>query len=218
MTRTIRIVMVDDHALLRETLRDRLASEPDIDVVGTAQSADEAVPMALELQPDVLLMDIDMPGLSCFDAARTIKDGSPDTSVIFLSAFFHDRYIESALQSQATGYVTKDEHPDVVVKAVRAAAAQVAYFSPKVSARIVVDTTGVRLGDAPVSRASRLTARELEVLRYLARGLPKKEIAVTMNVSVKTVSRHTENIMEKLDIHDRVELARFAIREGLAEA
>lgn len=219
MTPPIRIVLVDDHALVRETLRDRLSSEPDLTVVGTASNAADAVELAVRTSPEVLLMDIDMPGLSCFEAARSIKDALPDTSIIFLSAFSHDRYIESALASGASGYLTKDEHPDTVVQAVRAAARQVAYFSPRVQARIVVDTTGVRLGEgASVSRAGRLTARELEVVRYLARGLPKKEIAVTMGVSVKTVSRHAENIMEKLDIHDRVELARFAIREGLAEA
>jgi len=217
MTDTISILMVDDHARLREALRDRLDRESDLTVVGECDNAGDAVARSGELEPDVVLMDVDMPGQSCFEAARTIKALLPDTSIIFLSAFFHDRYIESALEAQASGYVTKDEPPDTIVEAIRSAARQVAYFSTKVQQRIVVDTRGVRLGGTQTSRANLLTTRELEVLRYLARGLPKKEIAVTMHVSVKTVSRHTENLMEKLDIHDRVELARFAIREGLAE-
>lgn len=218
MTSPIKILMVDDHALLRETLRDRLDGEADLEVVGQAGNADDAIGLAEQLHPQVVLMDIDMPGKSCFAAARTIRTVDPDTSIIFLSAFFHDRYIESALDAGATGYITKDEPPDRILEAVRMAARQMAYFSPKVQSRIVVDTGGVRLAEANQSRASLLTQRELEVLRYLAAGLSKKEVAATMDVSVKTVSRHTENLMDKLDIHDRVELARFAIREGLAEA
>lgn len=215
MPKTIRILVVDDHTLLRETLRERLQDEPDLEVVGTAPDAGAAQALFEKLQPDVVLMDVDMPGQSCFEVARQIKTRSPETAILFLSAFFHDRYIESALAAQASGYVTKDEPPSVIVRAIRSAAGEVAYFSPRVQSRIVVDDDGLRLAEA---RGSLLTARELEVLRYIARGLPKKEIAALMHLSIKTVSRHTENLMEKLDIHDRVELARYAIREGLAEA
>lgn len=218
MSGPIAILMVDDHALLRESLRDRLDQEADMNVVGTAEDGEKAVELARDLLPDVVLMDIDMPGQSCFESARAIKDLSPETNIVYLSAFFHDRYIESALAAHATGYVTKDEPLSVVIRAVRAAASGSAYFSSKVQSRIVVDKAGVTLWTGGKSRVSLLTARELEVLRYISRGLSKKEIATTMHVSVKTVSRHTENLMEKLDIHDRVELARFAIREGLAEA
>lgn len=217
-TTAISILLVDDHALLRETLRDRLSREQGFLIVATANNASDAIRLAREHVPQVVVMDIDMPGQSCFDAAKTIKRGSPETQVLFLSAFFHDRYIESALAAQASGYITKDEPPEVIVRAIRHAAAEVAYFSPRVQERLVVDEKGVHLADANKSRGSLLTQRELEVLRYIARGLPKKEIAQIMHVSVKTVSRHTENLMEKLDIHDRVELARYAIREGLAEA
>ena len=214
----ISILLVDDHVLLRETLRDRLSREKDIHVVASADDAGEAIRLATENRVDVVLMDIDMPGQSCFDAAKTIKRQQPSVSILFLSAFFHDRYIESALAAQASGYITKDEHPDVIVQAIRNAAEDEAYFSPKVQDRLVIDSSGVKLADTGKSRGSLLTQRELEVLRYIARGLPKKEAAQIMHVSVKTVSRHTENLMEKLDIHDRVELARYAIREGLAEA
>jgi DNA-binding NarL/FixJ family response regulator len=217
MTDPIAVLLVDDHALVRESLRDRLESEPDLSVVGTASRAEDALEQLAELHPDVVLLDIDMPGTSCFEAARTIRTRLPQARVVFLSAFFHDRYIESALAAEATGYVTKDEPPDVVVNAIRSAASDVAYFSPKVQARLVVDTDGLHLAAGSASRTSLLTARELEVLRHLSLGLSKKEIASLLGVSVKTISRHAENLMGKLDIHDRVELARFAIREGLAE-
>jgi DNA-binding NarL/FixJ family response regulator len=217
MTDSIAVLLVDDHALVRESLRDRLESEPDLSVVGTASRAEDALEQLEQLHPDVVLLDIDMPGTSCFEAARTIRTRLPHARVVFLSAFFHDRYIESALAAEATGYVTKDEPPDVVVNAIRSAASDVAYFSPKVQARLVVDTDGLHLAAGSASRTSLLTARELEVLRHLSLGLAKKEIASLLGVSVKTISRHAENLMGKLDIHDRVELARFAIREGLAE-
>lgn len=217
MNRTIAVMLVDDHALVRETLRDRLDSEPDLTVVGTAGRAEDALLLLESLRPDVVLLDIDMPGQSSFEAARVMRERLPSARVVFLSAFSHDRYIESALAAHASGYVTKDEPPDVVVEAVRSAAADVAYFSKKVAARLVVDTHGLRLAAGTHSRSSLLTARELEVLRSLSQGLSKKEIAGLLGVSAKTVSRHAENLMAKLDIHDRVELARFAIREGLAE-
>jgi len=214
----VSVLLIDDHALLRETLRERLSREDDLRVVATADDAGEGIKLAAAHRPDVVLMDIDMPGQSCFEAANQIKRSQPGVSIIFLSAFFHDRYIESALAAQASGYITKDEHPDIIVRALRSAAEDVAYFSPKVQERLVIGEGGVKLAGAGKSRGSLLTQRELQVLRHLARGLPKKEVAQVMHVSVKTVSRHTENLMEKLDIHDRVELARYAIREGLAEA
>jgi DNA-binding NarL/FixJ family response regulator len=218
MKRPISILLVDDHALVRDTLQARLETEPDLSVAGVAGDGDQAIVRAGELKPDIVLMDIDMPGQLSFSAARRIKEIVPETRIVYLSAFFHDRYIEDALAAHATGYVTKDEPLDVLIKAVRLAAAGMAYFSPNVQARIVVDSAGMRLADGSRTRARLLTQRELEVVRYIARGLAKKEIAVLMGVTVKTVEVHTQNAMNKLDIHDRVEMARFAIREGLAEA
>ncbi len=218
MSERLTILLADDHALVREAVRSRLEAEPDLHVVGIAGSADEAMTEALRCRPDIVLMDIDMPGMVCFDAALTIKAQCPDTRIIFLSAFFHDRFIEDALSVEASGYVTKDEPPEVVIQAIRSAASGLAYFSPKVQSRIVVDTHGARLSGGPKSRASTLTPRELEVLRYIARGLSKKEIAKDLEVSVKTIDHHSVSLMKKLDLHDRVELARYAIREGLADA
>lgn len=214
----ISIILADDHGLVREAMRKLLDLEADMTVVASVANAEEAVREAIDKQPDIVLMDIDMPGLYCFDAARTIQRRSPKTRVLMLSAFFHDRYIEQALAVQAAGYVTKSEPPETVKQAIRAAVAGRTYFSPEVQARVVADSQGVRLAQPTTTRVATLTDREIEVLRYLARGMSAQEVARTMHISVKTVDRHKANLMNKLDIHDRVELARFAIREGLAEA
>lgn len=218
MSRVTRVLLVDDHAMLRDMLRERLEREPDLQVVGTAARGEDAVALAEKLAPDIVVLDIDMPGQLCFTAAREIRGAHPQTRILFLSAFFHDRYIEDALEVGASGYVTKDESPEVIVGAIRTASGGLAYYSPNVQSRIVVGPDGLQLAQAGSSRAAQLTPRELEVVRYIARGLANKEIALRIDVTVKTVDRHAQNAMDKLDIHNRVELARFAIREGLAEA
>ncbi len=213
----VKILLADDHALLRGMLADRLQRDPEFEVVGAAETADEAVTLSLELKPDIIVLDIDMPGLSCFDAARTMISRQPGVKILFLSAHVHDHYIEQALKVGAMGYVTKGAAPDVVVDALHEIAANRAFFSEEIQARIVVDTAGPRLAETGKTRISTLTDREMQVLRYIARGLAKKEVAEIMHISVNTVDKHSAHLMRKLDIHDRVELARFAIREGLSE-
>ncbi len=218
MTKTIKILVVDDHALVRDALAEHLRREVWLTVVGTAGNAEEAIDKAIEHSPDLVLMDIDMPGLICFDAAKRIAALRPSTRVIFVSGFLHDTYIAQALEVKAAGYLTKRETPETVVAAIREVASGGAYFSDEVRSRIVVDEHGARLEEPKSkSRVDTLTSREHEILRYLARGLAKKEIASISGIAVKTVDRHCANLMGKLDIHDRVELARFAIREGLAD-
>ena len=216
MRAPIRVLIADDHAMFARTLAEWLGSAADMCVVAVVHQADDAVTAAIELRPDVILMDIDMPGLSCFDAAGIIAKRCDPCAIIFVSAFTHDHYIEHALAVEAAGYVTKNEPPESVAEAIRAVASGGAYYSPQVQARIIVDEGGARLATPKQTRLSLLTRRELDTLRYISRGMTKKEIAKTLMVSVKTVDSHTANLMEKLDIHDRVELARFAIREGLA--
>lgn len=218
MSEPISIVLVDDHAMVRASFKGRLEAEPDMTVLAGFGTTDDAVKEAPRLEPDVVLMDIDMPGMLCFDAAEIICARSPKTRVIFLSAFCHDRYIEQALKAKAWGYVTKTEPDHALVKAIRSVFQGVTYFSPEVQARIVLDAKGPRLAHAARSRTSTLTHRETEMLSYLARGMSKKEIAKMVHISVNTVNRHTSSVMNKLSIHDRVELARFAIREGFTEA
>jgi len=211
------VLLVDDHGLVRDSLAAWLQSQPDMTVLATAGTAEDGLEAAIRNQPDIVVFDIDMPGRISFDVAKTLKTRLPETRIMFLSAFCHDRYIEQALAVEAAAYVTKSESPATVADAVRTVAAGGAYFSPEVEERIVVDTRGVTLGSER-TRSSILSPRELEVLRYIARGLSKKEIGATMHISVKTVDNHSTSLMSKLDVHDRVELARYAIREGLVEA
>jgi DNA-binding NarL/FixJ family response regulator len=213
-----RILLVDDHALLRESLVKTLEAQPEMFVVGSVGDADAAIKEVLRLEPDIILMDIDMPGIICFDAVKRIHLLRKQTRVIFLSAFHHDHYIEQALKVKARGYLTKSEPLENVIKAIQQVAAGRTYFSDEVMDRIVADTHGLRLEKPQCTRTASLTNREVEVLRYLARGLSKKEIAYAMHLSVKSVDGHATRLMSKLTIHDRVELTRFAIREGLAEA
>ena len=215
---SIRILVVDDHAIVREMLQERLHREPQFTVVAVAAAAAEAIEQVFEHHPDIVLMDIDMPGLNSFDAARRIMTFRPGTRIIFFTAHLRDHYIEEALRVGAFGYLTKAESTERLVTAIREVVDNRTYFSESVRRRIVVDVDRTRLRTSPRSRASTLTKRELEVLGYVAQGLAKKEIARMMHLSTKTVDKHCSNLMTKLDVHDRVELARFAIREQLVEA
>lgn len=217
MTQNVRVVLVDDHATLRHAVAERLNREPDINVVASVSSADAAIDAALAHKPDLIIMDVNMPGLVCFEAVRRLETLLPGLKVLFLSGFHNDRYIEEALEVGARGYLSKAEPIDRVIQAIREVAAGGLSFSKEVMDRIVVCGTGGPRLRAQATRASVLTTREKEVLQYIARGMPKKAIAATMGLSVRTVERHTENLMAKLDIHDRVDLARYAIREGYAQ-
>jgi DNA-binding NarL/FixJ family response regulator len=217
-TEPISILLADDHALVRGALKRRLEDEPDLRVVAAVGTADEALAEAMNRRPSIILMDIDMPGRHCFEAAQAIQSRCPQTRIIFLSAFFNDRYIEQALAVRAWGYIVKNEPEEVLIKAIRKVVSGVTYFSPEVQSRLVIEQGAPRLATSTPARVSTLTDREIEVLRHIARGLSQKEISEVMHISPHTVHRHTASLMQKLDTHDRVALARFAIREGLAEA
>lgn len=217
MGKTIRILLVDDHAILRDMLGAHLQKDPAFEVVGMGSDGTEAVALARDCTPDVVVLDIDMPGQSCFDAALRIRGMLPDVRLIFLSAHNKDGYIEQAMKVEANGYLSKEESPETVVKAIRDVAGGQAAFSQSVMNRLVIDNDRMRLADTH-SKISGLTRRETEVLGYIAQGHSKKEIGTLMHIHTKTVEKHTENVMKKLGIHDRVQLTRFAIREGLAEA
>jgi DNA-binding NarL/FixJ family response regulator len=217
MNPPIKVLLVDDHALVREAIGEKLQREPDIVVVGSAENAEQALKMVGEHQPDIVVFDIDMPGLDPFEAARQIKAQRPEARIVFLSAHLQDHYIEQALQVEAAGYLTKRESNQTLVEALRQVTRGELYFSEEVRQRLIIDVDKVRLGQQAHSRISTLTQREREILRYIAQGLSKKEIASKLNLSVKTIETHSSNLMSKLGIHDRVELTRYAIREGLAE-
>jgi len=216
--RTIRILVVDDHGLIRESVGAALNWEQDLTVVGSASNADEAIRKALELKPTIVLMDIDMPGASCFDAIRIIRSRLPETRFLLFTAYPHDGHLDRALQVKANGFVLKHDGIASLATAVRHVAEGRFYCSPAIMNRLVVDGKDIRLANPPQSRLNLLSPRELELLRILAQGTSLKEAARLLGISPKTADKQKTSIMAKLDIHDRVELARYAIREGLIEA
>lgn len=217
LDRPIRILIVDDHGLVRDSLSESLSREGDFQVVGLAEDADDAITKVLESKPDLVLMDIDMPGISCFDAIQIIRSRAPETKFILVTAYEHDEHLEQALRVKANGFVTKHEGFSSLSDAVRNVASGRIHFSPEVMSRLVIKGDEIRLENPPRSRLSMLSPRERELLRVLARGVSLKDAASILGISYKTADKQKASLMAKLDIHDRVELARYAIREGLVE-
>ena len=216
--RVIRILCVDDHSFLVEGLRARFELESDLECVGSLPNAEALVPQAKQLRPDIVLLDIEMPGPDPFEAADDLRRQCPDVRTVFLSAYVRDHYISSAVKAGAWGYFSKSEDAATLVEGIRKVAHGDFAFSPKVQERCQ-PRKGFKRGQLtpPSSKLDALTPREQEVLRMIGRGMSRSEIAETMCRSPKTIDGHRESIMEKLDIHDRAELVRFAIREGLVE-
>lgn len=217
--RTTRILCVDDHSFLIDGLRAKFDLADDLDFVGALPSAEGLLQETGRLLPDVILLDIEMPGTDPFDAVSEIHRLYPNTKAIFLSAYVRDHYISAAIKSGAWGYFAKSDDADAIIDGIRKVMGGEFAFSPKVQARCQ-PAKGVRRNKLkpPISRLDSLTPREQEVLRLIGRGLSRSQIAQTLCRSPKTIDGHREALMEKLDIHDRAELVRFAIREGLVEA
>ena len=216
MMKTARILLVDDQEMMREALAQHLANQSGFDVVASVPNHERAIEAAREHHPDVALLDIEVPGVDCFVAAREIQQHSPNTRIVFLSAFCRDHYIEQALEVGAAGYVLKGEEPSTLQQAIETVGDGGRYFSEEVENRLVLGDDGLTVRAPGATRAASLTQRELEILRYIAIGMSKKEVAALIDLSVRTVDAHVSYILDKLDLHDRVELARFAIREGIA--
>ena len=214
----ISVLVADDHALIRAALVAVLNDTDDIRVVGEAANAADAVELAHKLSPSVVILDVGMPGVDAFHAASHIRQLRPSTEIMFLTASEHDRSIEQAIKVGARGYVVKSDNPDLIAPAIRAIARGEQYFSPSVAARVRGDGSDMRKRKVTGARGSALSDREIEVLRYVGKGYAKKQIAEMMGISVKTVDKHVTSVMEKLDIHDRVELALYAVREGFISA
>lgn len=217
MYELIKVLLVDDQALVRQTLSLCLKPVTGIEIVSAVNSAESAISACTVHRPDVVLMDIDMPGLSCFEATKTIKARFPDTHIVLLSSYISDHFIEEALTIGVSGYVVKGDTLDGVVEAIICAASGKKYYSQEVRNRFLAELDRESPDSRTQTLLSGLSKRELEILRYLARGMSKKGIARLTFLSPHTVDKHASNLMKKLDIHDRVELARFAIREGLTQ-
>jgi DNA-binding NarL/FixJ family response regulator len=208
----IRVLLVDDHTLVREGVRMCLEAVGDIEVVGEAADGREAVERAAELAPDVVLMDISLPGLSGIDATAQIKRVRPETQVVGLSMYDNEEYVTRLLRAGAAGYVLKRSAATELVAAVRAAHAGEAFLYPSIAKQVIADYLR-RLDREPTGGG--LTAREREILGHIVDGRTNREIAELLTLSVKTVENHRTNLMAKLDAHDRGQLVRAAERLGL---
>jgi len=209
----IRVLLTDDHTLFRQAIRTLLSAEPDLEVVGEAQGAAEAVVLAQQARPDVVLMDIGMPGMSSFEATRQIRRDRPDTRVLFLSMYDDEDYLAECVEIGASGFVLKDSPAEQLLTGIREVHRGGSYLSPRLLTRLV---DGFRMQGRGVERQPRLgtlTKREREILKMLAEGKSVKEIATAFELSVKTIEAHKFNLMRKLDIHNKAQLVQYAIQK-----
>ena len=217
MTDKIRILLADDHAVLREGMRNLLQKEEDLEIVGEAGDGEEAIQLAERLSPDVALMDIVMPKLSGIEATRRIKEVSPSTAVLILTAYEDDRYIIGLLEAGAAGYLLKSSRTAELVRAIRAVSAGESVLSPGVTAKLLARVAGSEEGPGWPRAGEQLTDRELEILRLAARGMGNKEIARQLALSVPTVKAHLVNIFNKMGVGSRTEAVMQAVRKGWVE-
>ncbi len=217
MANPIRLLLADDHAVVRSGLRLLLESQPDMAIIGEAETGEEAVRLTAELSPDVVLMDIEMPGINGIEAARRIKAQSPATAVLALTMYEDDQYFFEMLRAGAAGYVPKRAAPDELASAIRAVSRGDVFIHPSLAGRLVQDYLLRRDTDEQEPPMDDLTPREQEVLTLIAEGLSNGEIAEQLVISIKTVDRHRENIMRKLNLHNRVDLVKYALRKGLID-
>jgi DNA-binding NarL/FixJ family response regulator len=205
----IRILIADDHSVVRQGLRMFLKLDPELEVVGEAENGAEAVARARELRPDVVLMDMLMPVMDGIAATTEIRSELPETEVIALTSVLDDGTVVGAVRAGAIGYLLKDTQADELCRAIKAAAAGQVQLSPEAATRLMRE---VRAPDAPTQA---LTEREAEVLRLLAQGRANKEIAAELTIGEKTVKTHVSNILLKLDVRSRTQAALYAAQHGL---
>jgi DNA-binding NarL/FixJ family response regulator len=210
----LRVLLADDHRIVREGLRSLLNEQPDIEVIAEAGDGQEAIRLAQKMSPIVVVMDINMPNLNGIEATSEIIATVPGVKVVALSMYADVRFVMRALKAGALGYVLKDCAVEELNQAIHTVAANQTYLSPKI-AQMVLEKYINQLQDDDCSPFSTLTARERAVLQLLAEGKSTKQIAVYLCLSVKTIETHRKKIMDKLNIHSIAELTKYAIREGL---
>lgn len=209
----IKLLLVDDHEIVRAGLRMLFAAEPDMEIVGQVSSGDEAVQAAQTLTPDVIIMDVTMPGMDGIEATRQIKENSPDATVLALTMHEDEQYFFEMLHAGASGYVPKRAAPDDLVSAIRVVNKGNVFLHSTLAKFLMRELTAKAPQPAAPIAVDNLTPREKEVLTYIAEGYTNREIAEDLVISVKTVDRHRENIMQKLNLHNRVELVKYAIEK-----
>jgi DNA-binding NarL/FixJ family response regulator len=218
-TRRITVLLAEDHTVVREGLRALLQGEGEIEVVAEAETGRQAVAMTKKHRPDVVVLDIAMPLLNGLEATRQILKALPATKILVLSAHSDDAYVEQAIALGAMGYLLKESSARMLAKAVRAVHRGNVFFSP-VIARRLRQSHGrlLSLGKPERRKRGGLSSRQVEVLQLIAEGQPNKRIAAELRISIKTVEKHRQHLMEKLNIHDTAGLTRYAIAAGIIES
>src|SRR6266704_787754 len=217
MTNRIGVLLVDDHTVVRQGLRALLKSEQDIEVVGEAENGRQAVTLARKTSPDVVVMDVAMPLLNGLEATRQILKLFPSTKVLVLTSYGDDECVEQLMQAGASGYLIKQTAANDLLKAIREVQRGNAFFSPSIAKRLRDQCReAFTTGQSP-RKAGELTSREAEVLQLIAEGFSNKQIARELAISIKTVEKHRQQVMNKVNIHDVAGLTRYAISKGMIE-
>lgn len=217
---SITVLIVDDHPLLRQGLKTLLELEGGITVVGQASNGPEAIRLAKQLQPDVVLLDINMPGMNGVEVAKVLREQQPDSGILVLTIHDDETYVKEMIRSGAKGYLLKDAEPRQVVQAIKKVAAGESVYPTDLMERVMeryhqLEVRMGRLQSAAAINDLSLTNRELEILRYIVEGMRNKEIANALYISEKTVKNHITNLLRKLDVEDRTQAAVFAVSQGL---
>jgi DNA-binding NarL/FixJ family response regulator len=215
-TKPITVLLAEDHQIVREGLRTLLQAEADLAVVGEAASGRQAVDLAVKLHPAVIVMDIAMPLLNGLEATRQVLKAAPATRVLILSAHSDDAYVDQVIALGAAGYLIKQTAAHILPKAIREVAKGKTFFSPAIAKHLDYQKSPDRAGRLN-AKVAELTSRETEVLQLIAEGKANKQTAAELGIGIKTVEKHREHLMQKLDIHDTAGLTRYAISAGVIE-
>jgi len=220
MKTPITVILADDHTIVRQGLRALLNVESDIQVIAEAENGRETVEIAAKLSPDVLVMDIAMPLLNGLEATRQILKSSPKTKILILTAHGDDAYVTQAMSLGARGFLVKQTAAHVLPEAIRQVHRGSVFFSPAISQRLIQNQQNSQQSGKPKTAVAivKLTSRETEILQLVAEGLANKQSAAELNISIKTVEKHRQSLMQKLNIHDTAGLTRYAISVGIIES
>jgi len=210
---TLRILLADDHVTVRHGLKLLIDGQPDMQVVSEASDGNSAIQQAVALKPDVIVMDISMPGMNGLEATRKLKQRQPDAAIVTLTRHGDDAYLQELLRAGVSGYVLKQSAPTELLQAIRAVAAGGHYLDSTLTARVTAGFLG-REGKGPGKPAAAVTERECEVLRLIASGYSNKEIGARLSLSVKTVEAHKANAMRKLGLSGRIDIVKYAVLQG----
>ncbi len=211
----IKVVIAEDHAVVRQGLKILIHADPDLQVTGEAEDGKSAVQVTEQLKPDVVVMDVAMPAMNGLEATRQIRQKSPQSKVLVLSSYGDDECVRKLVQAGAMGYITKHSASEDLLHAIRQVNRGKPYFSPKIAQRLKRHQRIAFINGRPTKGDSELSAREAEVLKLIANGLATKEIASDLRLSIKTVEKHRQAVMDKLDIHEIASLTRYAANKGM---